>query len=266
MHAELACHALPSPSHLTGTRFGRAGWLTALGLAAAGVLAAGVAAFAWPSTLPWPLPWPDVLDSPLRLGVAAVIGVAVTAVQRRGQRVAHATAMHHAQILLCVAGAMMMVLINDSLARAFGIAGAASLVRFRTPVDDPRDAAVMFLLIGLGMASGLGAFALAAGGAAMVALFLVALSRTGARSRRSLVVDLVACGPAFPGEHVQRVFARHGASLEIRQVWFGDEARATYLATFAADAELDAVHADLVAGGTAGLRAVSWEPARKRLL
>ena len=75
---------------------------------------------------------------------------------------------NHAQILLCVSGAMMMVLINDSLARAFGIAGAASLVRFRTPVDDPRDAAVMFLLIGLGMASGLGAFMLAGGGAAMV--------------------------------------------------------------------------------------------------
>jgi hypothetical protein len=266
MHAEHACHALPSPAELTGTRFGWASWLTTLGVAATGVLAAGVAVFAWPSTLLWPLPWPDALDGPLRLGVAAAIGVAVTAVQRRGERMAHATAMHHAQILLCVSGAMMMVLINDSLARAFGIAGAASLVRFRTPVDDPRDAAVMFLLIGLGMASGLGAFALAAGGAAMVALFLVALTRAGARSRRSLLVDLVACGPAFPGAHVQRVFARHGASLEIREAWFGDEARATYLATFAADASLDAVHADLVDGGTAGLRAVSWEPARKRLL
>ena len=110
--------------------------------------------------------WPHALDGPMRLGVAALIGIGVTAVQRRGRaRRRQAQAMHHAQILLCVSGAMMMVLINDSLARAFGIAGAASLVRFRTPVDDPRDAAVMFLLIGLGMASGVGAFALAAGGA-----------------------------------------------------------------------------------------------------
>src|SRR6185436_1354350 len=115
---------------------------------------------------------------------------AVTAVQRRGERAGQAQAIHHAQILLCVSGAMMMVLINDSLARAFGIAGAASLVRFRTPVDDPRDAAVMFLLIGLGMASGLGAFALATGGAAMVALFLLCLGRAGSPSRRSLLVDL----------------------------------------------------------------------------
>ena len=47
-------------------------------------------------------------------------------------------AMQHAQILLCVAGAMMMIIIGNSLARAFGIAGAASIVRFRTPVEGPQ--------------------------------------------------------------------------------------------------------------------------------
>jgi hypothetical protein len=100
----------------------------------------------------------------------------------------------------------------------------------------------------------------------MVALFLVCLGRAASPGRRSLVVDLVASGPAFPGAHVQRVFTRHGATLEIREAWFGNEARASYLATFATDVPLDTVHEDLVAGGAAGLRAVSWEPARKRLL
>lgn len=263
MHAHLACPALPGSTGLTAARPGRPVWIAIAGL---GLACAAVAAAAAVLVRPLPSGWPPALDGPLRLGVAALIGLGVTAVQRWGERTAPAQAMHHAQILLCVSGAMMMVLIDDSLARAFGIAGAASLVRFRTPVDDPRDAAVMFLLIGLGMASGVGAFALAAGGAVMVAVFLVCLSRTASPGRRSLVVDLVASGPAFPGAHVQRVFARHGATLEIREAWFGDEARATYLATFATDVPLDAVHTDLVAGGAAGLRAVSWEPARKRLL
>jgi hypothetical protein len=239
-------------------------WLAGLaGLAVAVAAAAGGALLFFGAL---PVTWPHVLDGPTRLAIAALIGVGVTAVQRRGEQPAHAKAMHHAQILLCVSGAMMMVLINDSLARAFGIAGAASLVRFRTPVDDPRDAAVMFLLIGLGMASGVGAFALAAGGAVMVAIFLVCLGRTAGPARRSLVVDLVARGPAFPGAHVQRVFARHGVTLEIREACFGDEPRATYLATFAGEVALDAVHAELIADGTSGLRAVSWEPAKKRLL
>jgi hypothetical protein len=35
-------------------------------------------------------------------------------------------------------GAMVMVIIGSSVARAFGMAGAAGIVRFRTPVEDPR--------------------------------------------------------------------------------------------------------------------------------
>jgi len=265
MHADLACPSHPGSAGLAApVRPARIVWIAAVGgavLTGSAALAGAMVAFG-----PIPLAWPRALDGPLRLAVAALIGLGVTYVQRSRERTAQAQAVHHAQILLCVSGAMMMVLINDSLARAFGIAGAASLVRFRTPVDDPRDAAVMFLLIGLGMASGVGAFALAGGGAAMIALFLVYLARTGGPGHRLLLVDLVACGPAFPGAHVQRVFARHGATLEIREAWFGDDARATYLATFTGDVPLDAVHDDLIAGGTGGLRAVSWEPAKKRLL
>jgi hypothetical protein len=265
MNANLACPAHPGSAGLTASvRPSRIAWIA---VAVSAVLAGGAAlAGAFVAIGPISLTWPRALDGPLRLAVAALVGIAVTAVQRRGERAAQSQAMHHAQILLCVSGAMMMVLINDSVARAFGIAGAAGLVRFRTPIDDPRDAAVMFLLIGLGMACGVGAFALAGGGAAMIAIFLVCLGHSAGPGRRMLLVDLVACGPAFPGAHVQRVFARHGGTLEIREVWFGDDARATYLATFAADVPLDAVHADLIADGTGGLRAVSWEPAKKRLL
>lgn len=265
MNANLACPAHPGSAGLIASvRPSRIAWFAA---AVSAVLAGGAAlAGTFVAIGPMSLAWPRALDGPLRLAAAALIGLAVTAVQRRSERTVPSHATHHAQILLCVSGAMMMVLINDSLARAFGIAGAAGLVRFRTPIDDPRDAAVMFLLIGLGMACGVGAFALAGGGAAMIALFLVCLGRSAGPGRRTLLVDLVACGPSFPGAHVQRVFTRHGGTLEIREAWFGDDARATYLATFAGDVPLDAVHADLIADGRGGLRAVSWEPAKKRLL
>ena len=218
-----------------------------------------------PIYVPIPAGWGRLLDGPARLAAAALIGLAVTAVQRQAAR-APTAAMRHAQVLLCVSGALMMVLINDSLARAFGIAGAASLVRFRTPVDDPRDAAVMFLLMGLGMASGLGAFAIAVSGTVMVCLFLVVLARMSTEQTRSLRVEFVAEGGRFPDAHVQRVCVRHGVSLEVREVSYGDAARASYVATAPAALSLDALNGDLMAGGAAGLRAITWEPARKRLL
>src|ERR671917_242341 len=106
---------------------------------------------------------------------AAVIGLVLTAVHthiRNGRAAGYSLA--RAQTLLCVAGALTMILIDNSVARAFGIAGAASIVRFRTPVEDPTDATVLFLLLALGMASGAGAFALALAGAVSVCLLLVA--------------------------------------------------------------------------------------------
>jgi hypothetical protein len=205
-------------------------------------------------------------SQPLRLAVAAFIGVLVTAVHRRQSPEADGQPMQHAQILLCVSGAMMMVLINDSLARAFGIAGAASIIRFRTPVEDPRDAAVLFLLMALGMASGLGAFALAGSGAAMLCLFLLMLGRFTIPKTRTMLVELIAASGAFPADHIHRTFARHGVSVELREMSHGDPATAKYLATCAASTSLEALNADLMAAQTNGLRAVAWEPAKKKQL
>jgi len=111
-----------------------------------------------------------------KLVAAALIGILVTAVHKPASRDRAATrSMEHAQMLLCVSGALMMVIIGNSLARAFGIAGAASIIRFRTPVDDPKDVTILFLLMGLGMSAGLGAFAVAGLGTAFLCLTLVAL-------------------------------------------------------------------------------------------
>ncbi len=117
-----------------------------------------------------------VLTHPLfelsKLIASAIIGMLVTVVHRqyRIERQPNPT-MDQAQVLLCISGAMMMIIIGNNLARAFGIAGAASIIRFRTPVEDARDITILFLLMGLGMAAGLGALAVAGLGT----LFLCAM-------------------------------------------------------------------------------------------
>ena len=78
-----------------------------------------------------------------RLLVAASIGALVVAVQRWTRRGRPLTrSMEQAHVLLCLAGALMMLIVGDSVARAFGIAGAAAIIRFRTPIEDPRDITV----------------------------------------------------------------------------------------------------------------------------
>ena len=141
----------------------------------------------------------------IKLVAAALIGMLVTAIHApNAADRPTGRAMQHAQILLCVSGAMMMIIIGNSLARAFGIAGAASIVRFRTPVEDPKDVTIIFLLMSLGMACGLGAFAIAGLGAAFLCVFLFVLDRTSVRRSRALAVEVIAEGRDFPTDHVQR--------------------------------------------------------------
>jgi hypothetical protein len=99
----------------------------------------------------------------------------------------------------------------------------------------------------------------------MICLFLVVLARLPTIQTRSLRVEFVADGGTFPGSHVERVCARHGVTLEVRELSYGDAARASYVATAPGHLLLDALNGELMAGGAAGLRAVTWEPARKRL-
>jgi anti-anti-sigma factor len=84
-----------------------------------------------------------------KLIASAVIGMLVTVVHRqyRHERTAN-PALDQAQVLLCISGAIMMIIIGNSVARAFGIAGAASIIRFRTPVEDARDITILFILMG----------------------------------------------------------------------------------------------------------------------
>jgi hypothetical protein len=83
--------------------------------------------------------------------------------------------MVQAQILLCAAAAIITMVIGDSLAKAFGLVGLGSFVRFRSGLKDPRDAAVLFLVIGLGMACGHGSLGVAIVGALLGSVLLAAL-------------------------------------------------------------------------------------------
>src|SRR5687768_5814173 len=89
----------------------------------------------------------------LKLAVSALLGIVITSVHKYYHRDKQLSrSLEQAETLLCVAGALMMIIIGGSLARAFGVFGAASLIRFRTPVEDPKDTTILFLLLGVGMA------------------------------------------------------------------------------------------------------------------
>src|SRR5439155_23173403 len=65
------------------------------------------------------------------------------------------------QVILALVGAVVMLVVGSSLARAFGIVGAAGLVRYRSKIADAKDAGVMLSTLAIGLASGVGLWMLA---------------------------------------------------------------------------------------------------------
>jgi anti-anti-sigma factor len=208
--------------------------------------------------------WRSPVMEVTKLAVAAVVGMLVTLVQRfyRTDRTANPT-LEQAQVLLCVAGALMMIIIGSSLARAFGIAGAASIIRFRTPVEDARDITVLFIMMGLGMAAGLGGFAVAGLGTLFLCAMFPVLGMFAADKPRQMLVEIVAEGREFPLSHVQKVFALNRVVFEPREIEQGDEATVRYLASLGPNDSLEDLSQQLMDGGKAGVKNVSWSPPKR---
>ncbi len=100
-----------------------------------------------------------------------------------------------AQVLICIAGAMLVILIEGAVERAFGLLGLGSFIRFRTSVKDPRETAIMFLLIGLGMAAGLEMYWVGVFGAGFLFIILFPLEWTLGRSESLLKVIIETPNP-----------------------------------------------------------------------
>ncbi len=68
----------------------------------------------------------------------------------------------HTLLILPVAVTGTVVVVQTSLALAFSLAGIVAAVRFRTTLDDTKDAVYVFVAIGVGLASGVQALGVAA--------------------------------------------------------------------------------------------------------
>src|SRR5258708_24574779 len=109
----------------------------------------------------------------LILPIAALLGGALGVIRPiRRALVPRSSHVIQTQVLMAVVGAVVMIIVADSLARAFAIAGAAGLGRYRAQIDDPKEAGVLLVSLAVGLASGAGLFAV---GATLCAFVIVVL-------------------------------------------------------------------------------------------
>ena len=123
------------------------------------------------------------------------------------------------QILLAVVAAAMMMVVGDSAARAFGIFAAASLVRFRTNIRDPKETTVLLICLGVGLACGVGRLDMAAILTVFVLLSLWIMEYfERAQVFRSMELSVGTRNLDRTLSVLQSIFASHGFGSELRQM------------------------------------------------
>ncbi|MFA6842841.1 MAG: DUF4956 domain-containing protein [Bacilli bacterium] len=80
---------------------------------------------------------------------------------------------------------MMIMAIGNNLARGLGILGTLAIIRFRTPIREPRDMMFLFASLGVGIACGAHTFNVAVIGTVVLSVTILYLHWSPFASRRS---------------------------------------------------------------------------------
>ena len=114
----------------------------------------------------------------INMSVALVIGILLSVVYRLTHTgLSYSQSFSQTVVFVSLIVAIVMMVIGGSLARAFALVGALSIIRFRTVLKDTKDMAYIFGALALGMAAGTSNYFLAGAGTIVVSILAFVLHR-----------------------------------------------------------------------------------------
>lgn len=162
--------------------------------------------------------WVEVMHAATRLPLAAALASILALRFRRRGTPERNVAVIHTQIILAVVGALVMLVVGSSLARAFGIVGAAGLVRYRAKIDDPKDAGVMLSTLAVGLATGVGLWMIAIFGTVFLLALLWAVESFEPPAILMMTVKVKAKDTQTMKPGIERLLRSHGAKFSVLTV------------------------------------------------
>lgn len=167
---------------------------------------------------------PGIFDFAANMVVALVCGLIIAIVYRFTYRGASYSASYVSSlVLLSLVTAVVILVIGNNLARAFGLVGAMSIIRFRTAVRDVQDIVFIFLSLTVGMAAGVGLNSVAIIGTLFICLIIILLDNIGfgrpARLKHLLQVTHIGTHDAEASlKNVLKSYCKRIQLINIRQI------------------------------------------------
>ena len=115
----------------------------------------------------------------INLTLSFILGVIVSIVYKKTHKgLSYSQSFMITNVFVAVIVCMVIMIIGNSLARAFALVGALSIIRFRTVVKDTKDTAFIFWSLATGMASGTWSYFLAISGTIILSIIAFILHKT----------------------------------------------------------------------------------------
>ncbi len=96
-------------------------------------------------------------------------------------------------IMLAMITALVIMVIGNNLARAFGLVGAMSIIRFRTAVKDTQDIMFIFFSLAVGLAAGAGMYVIAITGTLFIGfiVYLTSIINLSSPAKKEYLIQLL---------------------------------------------------------------------------
>jgi uncharacterized membrane protein YhiD involved in acid resistance len=197
----------------------------------------------------------------LALPFATALGAALAFRPRRRGTPPRSAPVIETQIVLAVVGATVMLVVGSSLARAFGIVGAANLIRYRAKIDDPKDAVVMLSTLSLGLCCGVELYGLATFAGVFLLAVLWAVESIEAELTKHFELKVTAGDPAALRNDIESVLRRYHVQFELRSL---GQKELVYDSELPLHTRTDRIANAIVSLGKNGDTEVAWDEKKSK--
>lgn len=155
----------------------------------------------------------------LTLAVAIVLGAIISFTYMKTQP-AFSQSFTLTMVILPAIVAIIIMLIGSNIARAFSLAGAFSIIRFRSAPGDAKDISYVLFSMAAGLSAGVGAFGYAVLFTVILCALMYVLGKVKFGTRKDHLKTLKITIPENLGyeEAFEEVFRRHNVEFELNKV------------------------------------------------
>jgi uncharacterized membrane protein YhiD involved in acid resistance len=205
-------------------------------------------------------PTHNLSDALIALPLATVLGGALAFRPKRRGTPPRMPAVIQTQIILAIVGAVVMLVVGASVARAFAVVGAAGLVRYRAKIEDPKDAGIMLCALAIGLGTGVGLYALAAFSTAFIMLVVWIIESLEPPTQKSFDLHVKTKDAGALRGPLENLLRRHEIRYELRT---SSQDELSYLVELPFKRRTDRISNAIQELDPSGETAVDWEEKKK---